>query len=148
MKLTMLWVAAVLVAVAGCGGTSPGDDPTPAPPPPSTESPTATAPTGTTPTGTTPTGTTPTGASLTVPPLPPKPSTGGGEVVVEGVVSAGVEAGCLVLETGNETYLLLGADPAIAAPGQRVIVSGKPDPGVATTCMQGTPFAVREVKRG
>jgi hypothetical protein len=76
----------------------------------------------------------------------PTTVTSAGDVNVQGVVVAGVEAGCLLLETGGETYLLLNADPAVVVPGQRVVIRGQPQPGTATTCMQGTPLVIREAK--
>ncbi|HEX7305346.1 hypothetical protein [Lentzea sp.] len=67
---------------------------------------------------------------------------------VRGTVSGGVESGCLILTTGTESYLLLGADPAIAVAGAEVEVSGRADPGAMTTCQQGTPFHVTRTERG
>lgn len=67
---------------------------------------------------------------------------------LRGTVSAGVEAGCLLLSTGTEQYLLLGADPAIAVAGAVVEVTGKADPGAMTICQQGTPFTVTRTQRG
>lgn len=80
----------------------------------------------------------------------PTPSRAGdpGATTVRGTVSAGVEAGCTLLSTGSEQYLLLGADPAIAVAGAVVEVSGRPDPGAMTTCQQGTPFHVTRTERG
>lgn len=64
---------------------------------------------------------------------------------VTGVVTAGVEAGCLLLDTGSETLLLLGVSPADAREGTRVRVSGSRSPGTATTCQQGVPFRVTRI---
>ena len=84
--------------------------------------------------------------------LTPKPSgglqPGPNEVVLEGVVQEGVEAGCILLLSQGAQYLLLGGDPAVLRVGQRVIVRGKAEPGVATTCQQGVPFIVAEVRPG
>ncbi|MFD5828746.1 hypothetical protein [Lentzea sp. NPDC060358] len=71
-----------------------------------------------------------------------------GTTTVRGTVSGGVESGCLILTTDTASYLLLGADPAIAVAGAVVEVSGRPDPGAMTTCQQGTPFHVTGTKRG
>ncbi|MFD9699770.1 hypothetical protein [Lentzea sp. NPDC059081] len=71
-----------------------------------------------------------------------------GTTTVRGTVSGGVESGCLILTTGTESYLLLGADPAIAVAGAVVEVSGRADPGAMTTCQQGTPFHVTRTQRG
>lgn len=87
---------------------------------------------------------------MTLPPIT-RPSTkptggGAGEVSVEGTVVAGVEATCVLLQTGSENYLLLGADPRVAVPGRRIAVRGKVEPGMATICMQGTPLVVSEAR--
>lgn len=68
-------------------------------------------------------------------------------MTVRGTVAAGVEAGCLILDTGTAQYLLLGADPAIAVAGAEVEVTGRAQPGQMTTCQQGTPFEVQKIKR-
>ncbi|SDF78232.1 hypothetical protein SAMN05216553_103258 [Lentzea fradiae] len=80
----------------------------------------------------------------------PTPSRAGdpGATTVRGTVAAGVEAGCTLLSTGTEQYLLLGADPAVAVAGAVVEVSGRADPGAMTTCQQGTPFHVTRTERG
>jgi hypothetical protein len=94
--------------------------------------------------------------SGTTPPAPPPspPRTGGstppaaGQITVRGRVEEGVEPGCVVLRTDNGTmYLLVGADRTVAAPGARVEVVGDPRIDMLTTCMQGTPLAVRQVRR-
>ena len=68
-------------------------------------------------------------------------------ITVRGTVSAGVEPGCLILDTGTAQYLLLGADPAIAVAGAVIEVTGKAEPGAMTTCQQGTPFTVTKTQR-
>ena len=65
---------------------------------------------------------------------------------VTGVVAAGVEAGCLLLETGSETLLLVGVRPEDAPPGSRIRVTGSRNPGLMTTCQQGVPFQVEQVR--
>lgn len=86
-------------------------------------------------------------------PLPPSsaplttPSRALDGITVRGTVTAGVEAGCLILDTGTTQYLLLGADPAIAVAGAEVEVTGKAEPGAMTTCQQGTPFQVTKTQR-
>lgn len=75
--------------------------------------------------------------------LPGDPSAKPREVrTLTGVLTAGVEAGCLLLEDGSRSWLLLGPDVAGARPGARVVVVGTPSPGTVTTCQQGTPFVV------
>ena len=65
----------------------------------------------------------------------------GRSTVLTGTVAAGVERGCLVLEASGVVHQLVGATQGLA-PGQRVTVQGGPDPGLLTTCQQGTPFVV------
>ncbi len=72
---------------------------------------------------------------------PPSPV---GEVTVTGTVEAGVERGCIVLRGGPTLYQLVGQDPLIVV-GATVTVRGRPDPGLMTTCQQGTPLHVIEV---
>ena len=95
-------------------------------------------------------------------PVPPSPSpspsstlrsTGGAsaaadEVTLTGVLQEGVEAGCTLLRTGDGLYLLLGGDRSKmqGSTSSRVTVVGKPATGVMTTCQQGTPFQVREMR--
>ena len=85
----------------------------------------------------------------TGPPASPPPSSTShpGEITASGAVVAGVEPGCLLLDTGNAEYLLLGGDRTRLEPGHRVEVRGTPHPGTPTTCMQGIPFEVRDVSR-
>jgi len=75
-------------------------------------------------------------------PVPPNAN----EVTLDGVVQAGVEAGCKLLLSQGAQYLLLGGDPAVLREGQRVIVRGQVQAGVATTCQQGVPFIVAEAR--
>jgi hypothetical protein len=79
----------------------------------------------------------------TTPPLDeetasPKP----GSVTLVGVPHAGVEMNCWLLDD----YLLLGGDRELIASGERLEITGQPMKGVATTCMQGTPFEVETIE--
>ncbi|SFQ58926.1 hypothetical protein SAMN05421810_11070 [Amycolatopsis arida] len=65
---------------------------------------------------------------------------------MRGVVQDGVEPGCLILATGTEQYLLLGAGGAMAKPGAEVVVTGRVEPDTLTTCQQGVPLAVTDVR--
>jgi hypothetical protein len=67
-------------------------------------------------------------------------------MTLTGKPEEGVEAGCLVMRSGGELYLLLGGDRQVLLSGQTVMVRGKPNPGLMTTCQQGTPFEVSEVR--
>ncbi|MDT7787303.1 MAG: hypothetical protein QOF58_5722 [Pseudonocardiales bacterium] len=128
----MRGLAAVLfcLVLASCGQT----------PPP--QAPASSSPTSDTSTPSIPAPLPPSSAPLTT-----TPTRAPGVMTVRGTVSAGVESGCLVLNTGTTQYLLLGADTAIAVAGAEIEVSGKPDPGAMTTCQQGTPFQVEETVR-
>lgn len=89
----------------------------------------------------------------------PVPSSGGGfqpgptgipvgspkAVTIDGVIEAGVEPGCKVLIAGNTKYLILGGDDVPM--GVPVRVEGTLQPGVLSTCQQGTPLRVTSVKR-
>ena len=66
-------------------------------------------------------------------------------VTVDGVIEAGVEPGCKILTAGNTRFLLLGANDAPT--GVPVRVEGTLQPGVLSTCQQGTPLRVTSVKR-
>jgi hypothetical protein len=70
------------------------------------------------------------------------------EVTLTGELQEGVEAGCTLLRTSNGLYLLLGGDRSKmqGSTSSRVTVIGKPATGVMTTCQQGTPFQVREMR--
>lgn len=78
---------------------------------------------------------------------PPSSSRQPGEITVSGTVVAGVETGCLLLDTGDRRYLLLGGDRTRLEPGRVLAVRGTPRPGTPTTCMQGVPLEIREVSR-
>jgi len=81
--------------------------------------------------------------------LPPDPGTGkytGAEMTLTGIPEEGVESGCIVMRSGDKLYNLLGGDPQLLQSGRTVIVRGRPSPGLMTTCQQGTPFQVSEVR--
>lgn len=61
-----------------------------------------------------------------------------------GVVVEGTEAGCLLLDTGNERYLLLGGDRDQLKPKSKVTVTGAIESGTPSTCMEGTPLQVEK----
>lgn len=71
-----------------------------------------------------------------------------GDIVeLRGTVEAGVEPGCLILQTAGKTYGLYGGDPQVLKAGARVAVRGVPKPDMVTTCQQGIPFEVTEVRK-
>ncbi|GAA3463627.1 copper chaperone PCu(A)C [Saccharothrix longispora] len=87
-------------------------------------------------------GTTP----ATTPATTPGTSPSRPDTVLRGRVQAGVEPGCLVLATDRGLFLLLGGDEDVLRAGAEVVVDGTARPDQATTCQQGTPFAVTEAR--
>jgi predicted small secreted protein len=66
-------------------------------------------------------------------------------ITIDGIIEAGVEPGCKVLTAGNTKYLILGGgDVQMGVP---VRVEGTLQPGVLSTCQQGTPLRATSVKR-
>jgi hypothetical protein len=137
--LSALLVAGAALLLAACGNATvqPGSG--------STDQPTASAPSS---------------ASSSDPMPVPSSSSGGGTfrpgptgipvgspraVTIDGVIEAGVEPGCTVLTAGSTKYLILGgSDVPMGVP---VRVEGTLQPGVLSTCQQGTPLRVTSVKR-
>ncbi|TDC24892.1 hypothetical protein E1211_31355 [Micromonospora sp. 15K316] len=141
---TLRLAAVALVAVAAlsaCGGQDGTGTPTTTPtstgasavtdqpPTPST------APTGPTSPSTPPRGTTKPGGPTLPPPV--------GATELTGTVVAGVEPNCLLLDG----YLLIGGPRDVLAVGAEVTVTGRVQPGMMTTCQQGTPFVVEAARR-
>ncbi len=62
----------------------------------------------------------------------------GSLTTLTGVPTEGVEAGCLLLDG----YLLLGGPRDVLTSGRTVSVTGRVEPGLMTTCQQGTPLLV------
>jgi hypothetical protein len=144
---TLVVILAVAAALGGCTNTeTPSAGTTPPTPTTTDATSTPSTTTGTTTSGVRPTLTTPTVPSLSPSGIPAPP--GGNQVTLEGVVQAGVEAGCLLLNSQGAQYLLLGGDQSVLREGRRVIVRGQAQPGVATTCQQGVPFIVAEARPG
>jgi hypothetical protein len=88
------------------------------------------------------------GGSSSVRPSAPgslPPSASAGETTLRGTVMPGVEPGCLTLAAGGQVYLLLGGGPAVRA-GARVEVRGRVEKDMLTTCQQGVPFRVSQVR--
>lgn len=136
---------AVCLALGACGGQGAGDG-TP-------------TPTGATPV-TTPPDPDPTATGATTPAEPPPstvpvptrtPKTPGGPTkpppvgaaTLTGTVESGVEPGCLLLDG----YLLVGGPRDVLTAGASVIVTGKIQPDMMTTCQQGIPFVVETAAR-
>jgi len=64
-----------------------------------------------------------------------------------GTVERGVESRCIVLtdDSGGVLANLMGIDPHEWPSGSKVEVTGTFQPGLMTTCQQGTPFQVSQV---
>lgn len=89
----------------------------------------------------------PSGEVEDLPPNPrPKARDRARVTTVRGTVQAGVEAGCLVMSTPDGMVNLLGAGTGKLRPGMRVEITGSPDDTRLTTCQQGRPFLVTEVR--
>ncbi len=65
--------------------------------------------------------------------------------MVTGTVGTGVESGCLILSTTLEVYQLLGARRDLRT-GSTVTVEGVLRTNLASTCQQGKPLQVTEVR--
>jgi hypothetical protein len=72
----------------------------------------------------------------------PGPSQSAGTLTLTGVVVAGVEPNCLLLDG----YLLINGPPEVLRSGARVTVTGQVQAGMMTTCQQGTPLVVQSAK--
>ncbi|MBM0279912.1 hypothetical protein [Micromonospora tarensis] len=132
---------AVCVALSACGNSGAGDGtptPTPTGAQPVTSQPT---PDPSNP----PSAVAPTPSAGPKMPKPGGPSTppGVGATTLSGTVQSGVEPNCVLLDG----YLLLGGPRDVLTPGVRVEVTGRVEPGMMTTCQQGTPFVVTAAHR-
>lgn len=151
--LLALSVAGVALLLSGCGnaadeaGGAPTTTTATTSAPATTAAPTATPPTSfptPVPLPGTPTSV-PTGTATKHPGPPGIPVGTGRAVTLDGVIEAGVEPGCKVLTTGSTMYLVLGGkDVPLGVP---VRVEGVLQPGVLSTCQQGTPLRVTSVTR-
>ncbi|GAA3255710.1 hypothetical protein ACFO1B_46820 [Dactylosporangium siamense] len=90
----------------------------------------------------------PASPSLQATPAPSRPAAAPSGTSISGEVVEGVEAGCLLLQTPGTLYLLIGGDRAALQVGKRITVVGTPQPGLMSTCQQGTPFQVVSVRSG
>ncbi|MFB9359345.1 hypothetical protein [Actinoplanes nipponensis] len=78
-------------------------------------------------------------------PSPSASSPATGVVTLTGVITAGVEPNCLLLD---DHLLIINDDKqrAAARAGATVTVTGRAEPGMMTTCQQGTPFVVATLR--
>jgi len=68
---------------------------------------------------------------------------------VTGDLEAGVEGNCTLLRTPDRLYLLLAGGDRSKMQGStatKVTVRGQLQPGLMTTCQQGTPLRVIEMR--
>jgi hypothetical protein len=87
----------------------------------------------------------PTGTATKNPGPPGLPINSARPITVDGIIEGGVEPGCKVLTSGSTMYLIIGGkDVPMGVP---VRVQGILQPGVLSTCQQGTPLRVTSVKR-
>ena len=71
-----------------------------------------------------------------------KPGTTGPQMIISGVMRAGVEANCMVLTTTEGTqYQLLGGDRSIYRVGVRLTVTGHVATGIVTRCSVAPLFS-------
>lgn len=129
-----LFLGALLaLALAGCTGGPGSPSPTTGTPSPPTGTPSPTGPAEIP------------SLPASPPPLLPSETPRGPELTLTGEVVEGVELNCRVLQTDTGEYLLIGEAARELPLGETVTVRGQPQPGLATTCQQGTPFQVTEV---
>jgi hypothetical protein len=68
---------------------------------------------------------------------------------ISGTLSAGVEPHCLILRDATGSHSIYFHDESLrpqAPAGAHVTLVGHPEPGMMTTCQQGEPFIVTEVR--
>jgi hypothetical protein len=75
-----------------------------------------------------------------------EPTPPAGEVTVTGTVAAGVEPNCWLLEADGGPYLLVGGDRSQLRPGARLVVTGRVDRDLLSTCQQGEPLKVASIR--
>ncbi|MEU1685691.1 hypothetical protein [Micromonospora sp. NPDC005707] len=149
--LVALLAGAALTACAGNGGEPGGPSPSGATPVTSSAGPCATWPACQPDPGTSPTGAAPVTSQPVPGPSRPDPTwkggpskpPGAGATTLSGTIRAGVEPNCLLLDDN----LLIGGPRDLLKPGARVEVTGHAEPGMMTTCQQGTPFVVESARR-
>jgi hypothetical protein len=89
--------------------------------------------------------------SLVLPTQSPRlilPSTAGSDMTLTGTLQEGVEGNCLLLKTPERLYQLIGGDRSKlnGSTSLKVTVTGRIAVGMMTTCQQGTPFQVTDIR--
>jgi hypothetical protein len=76
------------------------------------------------------------------------PSATGGDITVTGTLQEGVEGGCVLLKTPDRLYQLVGGDRSKldTSKSSKVTVTGRVAVGMMTTCQQGTPLQVTDIR--
>jgi len=71
-------------------------------------------------------------------------------MTITGTLQEGVEGNCVLLKTPDRLYQLIGGDRSKlqGSTSAKVTVTGRIATGMMTTCQQGTPFQVTEVRPG
>jgi hypothetical protein len=137
MRVRLAALLVLVGALAGCAGG--GADKTPASSPASSRSAAESRP------------------ALAVPSLPPSqspklvpPPSSGSEITIKGTLQEGVEGNCVLLKTPDRLYQLIGGDRSKlqGSTSSTVTVTGRVVIGMMTTCQQGTPFQVTDVRPG
>jgi hypothetical protein len=75
-----------------------------------------------------------------------RPGPSAGVLTLTGTVVAGVEPKCLLLRHDSGDYLLLTGSRPVPPVGTEVTATGTVKKGMVTTCQQGIPFVVREIR--
>jgi hypothetical protein len=95
----------------------------------------------------------PTPSSSPSAPASPSPSSASSSSssseTISGTLSAGVEPHCLILRDATGSHSIYFHDESLRAQapaGAHVTLVGHPEPGMMTTCQQGEPFIVTEVR--
>jgi hypothetical protein len=145
LYVVVIGTAAVLMACADSGGTDPNAPGTTASTTASTTGSASAGPTGST--SAAPTASPPASPTGRPPGTPPAMTTAPAELTLRGSVQDGVEPGCLLLTAQDgRQYLLLGGDRQVLQSHSEIVVRGRPQPNLATTCQQGIPFTVSDVR--
>jgi hypothetical protein len=76
----------------------------------------------------------------------PSASIAGVPMTITGEIKDGVEPGCVLLNTSDKSYLLIGGDRSALVSGKRLTVVGTVETGVMSTCQQGIPFRVTSIQ--
>ncbi|MEV6601612.1 hypothetical protein AB0M36_32870 [Actinoplanes sp. NPDC051346] len=141
-RMTLVASALVALSVAGCAngtGSEAGTVPAGAP---AAETPSS-APVP----SAVPTPASPSGSAKQKPGAKPgaKPPAASGSRTISGRITAGVEPNCLLL---GDNLLVIDQESlrAKAKVGAEVTVTGRAEPGMMSTCQQGTPFMVTTIR--